>query len=99
MASKQNKNPELAERSNAEKWVVYLSAFDFSALRIGFICSPSIDPSKRLVISPQQNTLLPSSALAERTNYDRGVQFLRISAASLVLIACMAAADDSIVFP
>jgi hypothetical protein len=25
------KNPELAERLNAEKWVAYLSAFDFSA--------------------------------------------------------------------
>jgi hypothetical protein len=29
------KNPGLAERSNAEKWVPYLSAFDFSAHTIG----------------------------------------------------------------
>ncbi len=27
----QNKNPDMAEISNAEKWVLYLSAFDFSA--------------------------------------------------------------------
>jgi hypothetical protein len=33
MTSKQNKNPNVAEKSNAEKWVLYLSAFDFSALR------------------------------------------------------------------
>lgn len=30
-----------AEISNAEKWVLYLSVFDFSALRIGFDWSPS----------------------------------------------------------
>jgi len=51
MTSEQNKNPDVAEISNAEKWVSYLSAFDFSALRSGFICSPSIDPLKWLVTS------------------------------------------------
>ena len=30
-----------AEISNAKKWVLYLSVFDFSALRIGFDWSPS----------------------------------------------------------
>ncbi len=33
------KNPGLAERSNAEKWVQYLSAFDFSAHTIGTVRS------------------------------------------------------------
>ena len=67
MTSEQNKNPDMAEKSNAEKWVLYLSAFDFSALRIGL--APSIDSQKRPITSLLRNTLLPSSALAERTNY------------------------------
>jgi hypothetical protein len=33
MTSEQNKKPDWAEKSNAEKWVAYLSAFDLSALR------------------------------------------------------------------
>jgi hypothetical protein len=35
--SRQNKNLDRAERSNAEKWVLYLSAFDFSGLVSGFV--------------------------------------------------------------
>jgi len=37
MTSEQNKNPDVAEISNAEKWVSYLSAFDFSALKAGLV--------------------------------------------------------------
>jgi hypothetical protein len=37
---KQNRNPESAETLNAEKWVQYLSAFDFSALRIELSTHP-----------------------------------------------------------
>jgi hypothetical protein len=63
------KNPGLAERSNAEKWVQYLSSFDVSAGTCSTVWSTPIDSLKCSAISRCQSTPVPSSGPVERTSY------------------------------